>query len=62
MHTGRIPLVWKTALVCPVFKKGLRKLPSKYRPISQTCISCKVLESIIASSMISFLRTHDIFA
>ena len=60
MPTGHILSVWKTALVCPVFKKGLLKLPSNYRSISQTCISCKVMESIIASSKISFLRTHDI--
>ena len=59
MSTGHIPLVWKTAFVCPVFKKGSRKQPSNYRPISQTCILCKVMESIISSSMISFLRTHN---
>ena len=54
MSTGHIPLVWKTAFVCPVFKKGSRKQPSNYRPISQTCILCKVMESIISSSMKSF--------
>ena len=62
MSTGDIPLVWKTALVCPVFKKGSRKQPSNYRPISQTCILCKVMESIISSSMISFLRTHNLIS
>ena len=49
MSTGHIPLVWKTAFLCPVFKKGSRKQPSNYRPISQTCILCKVMESIISS-------------
>ena len=58
MRMGHMPLVWKTALVCPVLKKGSCKLPSNYRPVSQTCISCKVMESIIASPMVSFLRTH----
>ena len=62
MRTGHIPLVWKTAFVCPVFKKGSRKQPSNYRPISQTCILCKVMESIISSSMISFLRTHNLIS
>ena len=64
MSTGHIPLVWKTAFVCPVFKKGSRKQPSNYRPtcISQTCILCKVMESIISSSMISFLRTHNLIS
>ena len=62
MRTGQIPLVWKTAFVCPVFKKGSRKQPSNYRPISQTCISCKIMESIILSSMSSFLRTHNLIS
>ena len=62
MSTGHIPLVWKTAFVCPVFKKGSRKQPSNYRPISQTCILCKVMESIISCSMISFLRTHNLIS
>ena len=62
MSTGHIPLVWKTAFVCPVFKKGSRKQPSNYRPISQMCILCKVMESIISSSMISFLRTHNLIS
>ena len=30
MSTGHIPLVWKTAFVCPVFKKGSRKQASKF--------------------------------
>ena len=59
MRMGHIRLVWKTALV---FKKGSRKLPSNYRPVSQTCISCKVMESIIASPMVSFLRTHGLIS
>ena len=34
----------------PVFKKGNKSLAANYRPISLTCILCKVLEHILASN------------
>jgi len=36
--TGMVPTLWKTANVCPVFKKGKKFEPINYRPISLTCI------------------------
>ena len=32
--------------VCPLFKKGDKTEPPNYRPISLTCILCKVMEHI----------------
>ena len=39
-----MPLVWTEAIVTPLYKKGDRNLPEKYRPISLTCVCCKLLE------------------
>ena len=39
----------------PVFKKGDKSLSSNYRPISLTCILCKVLEHILASDIVKHL-------
>ena len=47
--SGQIPLVWKTANVTALHKKGSKTDPSHYRPISLTCILCKVYESNIRS-------------
>jgi len=33
--------------VIPLFKKGSKLDPGNYRPVSLTCISCKIMESII---------------
>ena len=47
--TGTIPEQWKTAIVQPVYKKGSKYDAANYRPISLTCICCKIMEHIIAS-------------
>ena len=55
-----LPQDWKNALVVPIFKKGSRSQPSNYRPISLTCIVCKILEHIISSKMYQHLEENHI--
>ena len=42
---------WKTAHVAPVYKKGPKYNPENYRPISLSCICCKLLEHIVVSNI-----------
>ena len=58
--SGTIPSDWKHANVCPVFKKGDKHDPKNYRPISLTCICCKLCEHIIASSLMKHLEDSNI--
>ncbi len=60
VNTGNLPLIWKSATVAPVFKKGDRNKAVNYRPISLTSICCKVLEHIIHSSIMRHFDTHEI--
>ena len=46
-----VPEDWKKARVTPLYKKGDKYLPSNYRPISLTCVTCKVMEHIVTSQM-----------
>ena len=55
-----LPQDWKNALVAPIFKKGSRAHPSNYRPISLTCIVCKILEHIISTSIYQHLEENHI--
>ena len=41
---GEIPKVWSFDNICPLFKKGDRSLACNYRPVSLTCLPCKLLE------------------
>ena len=43
------PNDWNSAIVTPIFKKGLKYDPSNHRPISLTCICCKTMEHIMLS-------------
>ena len=53
---GCLPKVWKTANVTALYKKGKKSDPLNYRPVSLTCILCKVYESIIRAHMVHFLE------
>ena len=60
LHQGKLPIDWKNAFVVPIFKKGLRTDPTNYRPISLTCICCKVFEHIVVSSISAHANLHNI--
>ena len=58
LQTGDLPDMWKNASVTPVFKKGSPCAPENYRPISLTCISCKLLECGIKDSLLQHLLNN----
>ena len=60
LETGSIPDVWKTANVSAMFKKGEKFKASNYRPVSLTCISCKMFEHIIVSNIMRHLDKHKL--
>ena len=62
LDTGNIPLDWKQANICPLFKKNDRSLPSNYRPVSLTCICCKLLEHIVCSNLMQFFEGNNILS
>jgi len=53
LHQDKLPVDWKTATVVLVFKKSSRTDPINYRPISLTCVCCKVFEHIISSQYLT---------
>jgi len=55
LNTGIMPDDWKTANVTPVFKQGNCILASNYRPVSLTCICCKILEHVVLNTQLENL-------
>ena len=62
LGTGDIPQDWCQALVHPVFKGGNPKQPENYRPISLTCLCCKMMERILASSVVAHLENGNLLS
>ena len=43
LSSGELPFTWKSAYISPIFKKGVVCEAENYRPVSLTCIPCKIL-------------------
>ena len=60
LKQGRIPKDWKHATITPLYKGGNknRSKAENYRPVSLTSVTCKVLEHVIHSHVISHLEAN----
>ena len=56
LETGTLPNDWVSARVSRLFKEGDKSDPANYRPITLTCILCKLMEHIIASNLTWHLK------
>ena len=62
MHDKTIPSDWKTATVSAIHKKGDKKQPGNYRPVSLTSIVCKILESIVRNRIMEHMQINNLFS
>ena len=60
LDTGVTPSDWNKANVAPIFKKGNTNSPANYRPVSLTCVCCKILEHIVVRHVILHYEQHNI--
>jgi hypothetical protein len=56
--SGVLPSDWRTAIICPIFKKGDKFDPGNYRPVSLTSLVVKIMESIIYHKILSEASCH----
>ena len=54
------PRDWNSAIVTPIYKKGLKSDPSSHRPISLTCICCKIMDHIMLSHISKHIARNNI--
>ena len=58
--SGILPSDWKDANIIPFYKKGDKQLPSNYRPVSLTSITCKVMEHIVHTNIMEHFDKNNI--
>ena len=62
LRTGDLPEDYRKANISPIYKKENRTNPGNYRPVSLTCICCKLFEHIIHSQIMDFFDKHGILS
>ena len=60
LEFGVVPIDWKDAGITPLFKKGKKSDSQNYRPISLTCLVCKIMESIIKHGILNHLNQFSL--
>ena len=60
LESGTLPSEWKMAHVSPIYKKGNKAAVNNYRPVSLTCVLCKVLEKFVRESILNHLMENNI--
>ena len=62
LQDGEVPDQWRQAHVSPIFKKGDKKQAENYRPVSLTCVVCKVMESIVRDKLMLQMERNNLFS
>ena len=58
--SGKLPNIWKSANLSVLFKSVSKTDPLNYRPVSLTCILCKVYEKIVRDEILTVkIFAHD---
>ena len=62
LSTGILPSDWKTSNISVIHKKGPKQNVENYRPITLTCIACKIMESIIRDNLAQYFAVNNLFS
>ena len=62
IQTGTLPDDWLLADISPIYKKGKRHVAGNYRPVSLTCICCKILETIVREQVMEHLKSNKLIS
>ena len=62
MNEGILPNDWKVAHITAIYKKGDSSNPENYRPISLTSVICKMLETLVKTTVMQHLVREELLS
>ena len=62
MESGCIPKQWRTSIVVPIYKSGLKNKVNNHRPVSLTSSFCRVKEIIIKDQLLEHLMSNGLLS
>jgi len=62
VRTNQLPSDWTAANISVIHKKGKKSELSNYRPISLTCIVCKLMEGFIRNYILNHFLDNNFFS
>ena len=62
IECGVVPSDWKKGVISPIFKKGSKNIAANYRPISLTCVLCKLMESLLRDHVLNHLIVNNLLS
>ena len=62
LTTGKLPIEWKQANISPIHKKGSKKLPQNYRPVSITSVVGNIMEEIIRDTITVHMKENELLS
>ena len=60
LSCGKVPVLWKEAIIVPIHKKGDKSTPSNCRLLSMTSVICRILERIIHNKITNHLIKNNL--
>ena len=62
LKQGKVPNDWRKGEITAIHKKGNRRTAGNYRPVSLTCILCKIMEALVREDIITHMRDNKLFS